>query len=482
MKHEHATAPAAAGATDQPWSIERHGIDPIPVAERHGTPGELFKMWLGANINYVVVVTGAVVLAQGLSVLQAFAAILVGNILGCAVLGLTTIMGPRTGSSGIMTSRACFGQLGAFLPMLVSLVSALSWFSIASVVATQSMQELFRMAGLEGPLMVWIALAVVLAAEILIALFGHATIIAAEKWIALALGILFFGLACFVVPHVQLAEVLSATTGGGSFATWLVAVGVVAAYPIGWANFASDYSRYFPQDTDWKRIALSAGGGQFLALTFCEVIGVLFALALHGSLGDDPISQLRPFLPAWFMVPFLFAIVLGGVAANVPNGYTASLGLLAMRLPISRVRSLAVIVLFTIGFRIATVFYGQFYQMYQEFLDYMTFWTAPWAAIVVVDYFLRRGRYNAVDLMRWGGGEYWYQGGVAWRGVLAFVFGTGMSVLFCNSPSYASPLMTVYLHSMDLSVEAGFLLTAALYYGLARRTPAPATLSAQAGA
>ncbi len=58
---------------------------------------ELFKVWIGANTNYVVVVTGALALSQGLSLWQALLAILVGNFLGCLALGLTTIMGPKTG-------------------------------------------------------------------------------------------------------------------------------------------------------------------------------------------------------------------------------------------------------------------------------------------------------------------------------------------------------------------------------------------------
>jgi transcriptional regulator GlxA family with amidase domain len=141
-------------------------------------------------------------------------------------------------------------------------------------------------------------------------------------------------------------------------------MGIVLFYPIGWANFASDYSRYFPAETNWKKIVLAAGCGQFVALMFCEVIGVLFATALGGTLGEDPVSQLSRFLPTWFIVPLLFAIILGGIAANVPNGYTAGLGLLALRIPINRVTSLAVIALFTLAFRVVTVFYGEFFGMY----------------------------------------------------------------------------------------------------------------------
>jgi nucleobase:cation symporter-1, NCS1 family len=471
MGNINSSHPQTEVAADKAWSIEQHAIDPIPLKDRHGTPPELFKMWIGANTNYVVVVTGALALSQGLSLWQALAAILVGNLLGCFTLGLTTIMGPRTGTSGIMTSRSSFGQLGSFLPKAVSLVSALSWFSINSVVATQALENLFKMGGYHSPVIVWISLAVILAAEILLAIFGHATIIAAEKWIAVVLAVLFGGLAAFVLPHTSFAQASAINHGGGSFSTWLVAMGIIFSYPIGWANFASDYSRYFPAETNWKKIVLAAGGGQFVALMFCEVIGVLFATALGGTLGDDPVSQLGRFLPTWFIVPLLFSIILGGIAANVPNGYTAGLGLLALRIPINRITSLTIIALFTLCFRVVTVFYGQFFDMYQVFLNYMVFWTAPWAAIVVVDYFMRRGRYQADAWMKWGGGAYWYDAGIFWPGVFALLLGIVASLAFSNSPTFVSPLMRDYLGWGDLSFEFGLVSAAVSYFVLARRSP-----------
>jgi NCS1 family nucleobase:cation symporter-1 len=227
----------------------------------------------------------------------------------------------------------------------------------------------------------------------------------------------------------------------------------------------------FPAETSWKKIVLAAGGGQFVALVFCEVIGVLFATALGGSLGDDPVSQLSRFLPTWFIVPLLFAIILGGIAANVPNGYTAGLGLLALRIPINRITSLAIIALFTLTFRIVTVFYGQFFDMYQVFLNYMVFWTAPWAAIVVVDYFMRGGRYRTDDWMKWGSGAYWYTGGIFWPGIIAWALGIVASIVFSNSPTYVSPLMRDYLGWGDLSFEFSLLTGGIAYFLLARRHP-----------
>jgi nucleobase:cation symporter-1, NCS1 family len=460
--------PQNAVAADKPWSIEQHAIEPIPNADRHGSPGELFRLWVGANVNYVVLITGSLAIVQGLSLQESILAIVVGNLLGCAMVGFASIMGPKTGTAGIVTTRTSFGQLGAFLPILISTLAAIGWFSINSVIATDSLIHLFALMGLaQNALLSAIALLLVLAAEILIAIYGHATIIAAEKYGAIVLVLLFLVFACLVVPKIDFAS-LAAAHHPTKFATWLLVTGLIFSYPLSWTNFASDYSRYLPESTSWKSIALAAGTGQFVSLVFCEIIGVFFAMALGGAL-TDPVADLPRILPSWYLPPFLLAIIVGSIAANVPNGYTAGLGLLALRLPLRRIASMLLIAVLTLAFRVFTLYYGHAIDLYEQWLGYILIWTGPWISIVVLDYFMRSGSYSHRDLMTWGSGRYWYSGGVLWAGVIAFVLGLGASLLFSNSDMFASPLMTKLLGGTDLSFEAGMLVSGALYYFLGVR-------------
>lgn len=457
-------------ASDQAWSVEQHAIEPIPAGDRHGSPVELFRLWIGANVNYLVLLTGALAVAQGLSLAGSLTAILAGNALGCIVVGLASIMGPRTGTAAIITSRTSFGQLGAVLPIFISTAAAIGWFSINSVIATESLAKLLSMSGLPAsPLLGAGAMLLVLAAEILLAIYGHATIVAAERFIAVVLVVLFIGFAAFVLPQIPWGAAAAARPPAGT-AAWLLVTGLVFSYPLSWTNFASDYSRYLPESTPWRRIALAAGGGQFIALVFCETIGVLFALALGGTL-SDPVADLPRVLPTWYLVPFLLAIILGSIATNVPNGYTAGLGLLALRLPMGRIASLLAIALATLAFRAFTLYYGHALDLYERWLGYILIWTGPWIAIVLVDHFRRGGRYDGADLMRWGAGRYWYGGGVRWQGLAAFLVGLCVSVLFSNSDLYASALMTRFLGGTDLSFEMGMLTAGSLYFLLVRGAP-----------
>lgn len=462
---------------DAVGQIEQNDLEPITLKHRHGFPKELFGMWVGANTNYVVMLEGVLMISLGLSFLQSIMAILVGNLLGCTVLGLAAIMGPRTGTAGIVTSRTSFGHLGAYLPTIISTVSVLGWFSINSVVATMGLQELFKLIGIpDSTTLMWICMGIVLLAETLLAIYGHATIVKVEQWIAIILAAMFLGMFCFMLPNMDwnFAGTLAPGEGSAGWGTWLLGMGIIFSYPISWTNFSSDYSRYLKPDVSWKKVAFFSGGGQFTALMLTEIVGVcvgIVAIKTLGGLAGDPVSQLPQLLPTWFFAIFMLAVVLGCVATNVPNGYTAGLSLLALRLPLKRVQGILVIAAATLIFRIVTLIYGQFFELYEQWLLYIIIWTCPWITIVLTDYFLRKGNYDSVEIMNWGKGSYWYNSGIFWPGIISFVVAMAVSLLFTNSNLYASPLMINYFGGADLSYFAGVITAGVLYYTLVKNHP-----------
>ena len=71
MGIEAGERPAAQPESDRVWSIETHGIDPIPESDRHGTPKELFSIWCAANIAILGVAYGGYLVAfSGLNLWQ----------------------------------------------------------------------------------------------------------------------------------------------------------------------------------------------------------------------------------------------------------------------------------------------------------------------------------------------------------------------------------------------------------------------------
>lgn len=103
-----AAAPPGAGRTG---GVEAHGIDHIPDSERRGRPRELFSVWAAANVNYLSLVVGGALVLMGLSLWQALAVIVVGNLFWL-LTGLLAIPGPAAGAPARSSRGRCTGCAG----------------------------------------------------------------------------------------------------------------------------------------------------------------------------------------------------------------------------------------------------------------------------------------------------------------------------------------------------------------------------------
>jgi NCS1 family nucleobase:cation symporter-1 len=313
MKHRPSDRPtlvveSRAQSVDPLFGIEIHGLDPIPLEHRHGKPGELFWTWLGGSFNYIALATGALTILFGLSIWQAIAASIIGSVLGAAVFGFCGIFGPRTATATIVNTRAAFGLNGNFPAALISWLSASGWVAVNSVLAVFALVELAGIFGLGTGIGVQIAaVVIVLLAQVGIALFGHATVVASERVFALVSVVLILGILIFALPKVNWMYPQSATIAGSTLTgTWLLALSVIFAGPLSWVNYASDYSRYFPSTTSWKRIVVMSALGLAIASVAGSVIGTVLATVVDMS---NPIANLPKILPNWYLVPFLLVVI-----------------------------------------------------------------------------------------------------------------------------------------------------------------------------
>ena len=208
---------------DPIFGIEIHGLDPIPEADRHGRPVDLLWTWLGGNFNYVTLTTGALTIIFGLALWQALVAVVIGSVLGAIVLGLCAVFGPRTATATIVNTRAAFGLNGNFPVALISWLSASGWVAVNSVLAIFALIELAAVAGLgSGVAIKILAIALVLAGQVAIALFGHATVMASEKVFFWVSAVLLLGLMVFAFPKLHWSQPQGQLAGSTLVGTWLL--------------------------------------------------------------------------------------------------------------------------------------------------------------------------------------------------------------------------------------------------------------------
>ena len=98
-------------------AVEPGGAEPIPLADRHGRPSQMFWTWVSPNMEFATIFVGVIaVLFFGLTFWQAVAAIAIGNVLGAVSHGVLTTWGPERGLAQMVLSRRPFGYRGNLLP------------------------------------------------------------------------------------------------------------------------------------------------------------------------------------------------------------------------------------------------------------------------------------------------------------------------------------------------------------------------------
>ncbi|HSS35761.1 MAG TPA: cytosine permease, partial [Patescibacteria group bacterium] len=167
-------------------SIEAHGMDPIPESARYGSPTRLFTVWFTPNLVPAAFFIGTLVTLDFLKLgfATSLLAIVVGNVLGSAIVGILSTMGPKTGMAQLPAARLPFGK-SIVLPGLLNWVSTIGWDGINSLFGA------FALTLLIPGLPFVVALLIIVICQGTLGIFGYEAIHLFEKWGAVALGIMF---------------------------------------------------------------------------------------------------------------------------------------------------------------------------------------------------------------------------------------------------------------------------------------------------
>ena len=449
--------------SDAVGSIEQHGINIIPDAERHGRPRDLFFMWLGTNLNVFYVVNGAVIISLGLSFPQAVLAILVGN---CAffALGLTSQQGPKSGTSTFANSRASYGPNGSRILAAVAWIRCIGWTSSGLALVVTAVLTLLKQVGIEGSGVTVVVILLSAVVQATLPIFGHATIHAVQKAMAWISGIVFIVIALMVLPKVQLGAIQGQ---GSDWAMVTVAIAlVIGGGGLSWSNAGSDYSRYLPKSSSSSSVFWNSSLGGFLPATLLEILGAAVASTVPEA--TDPIAGIPLALPGWVAVPYLIFAAVTLITVESMDLYSSGLNLQVLGINLVRWQSVLLSAVTGTIVCFLVVFNDVFNKYYIQFLVLLDVWLAPWLAIYIIDWVLRKQSYDAAGLIDTSPrGRYWAKGGFNVAGVTAQAAGVIAALLCVNSSLVVGPISTATGGS-DLSVPAGILVGGAVYYLLGR--------------
>ncbi len=446
MAHQSPTENVSAAYGDKTLKVEPFGIERISERERHGRPWNLFPFWFGANVTLYSFLVGFLgIVAVQLPLAVALEGIVLGTALGTTPFALLGVLGPATGYPQIAQSRSAFGRRGAYVPATLNWFSTTGWSAVTFILGGLALSLFLPIPFVAG-------VAIFAAIQIAVAFYGHNFLHRFEQGMALVLVIVF---ALMTIVAVRAASVAAYTPSGGGIAGLALMAILSASIPLSWAPYAADFSRYLPQETPRRRIVVASFLGMAIACTWVEAIGAILTTSL-GSLGD-PVKVFANAFGAGFVGPLLLLLVVNLLAANAPNLYSSGLSLLALDVPVKRWSSVL------IGGAIATglaVLGGANRDLYEEWLLFVEYWIAPWAAIVLVSFFVfgRRGAEDKPDTAR------------PWHvpALLSYAVALLVALPFMDQALFKGPIAKA-LGGLDLSNLVSFAGAALLFYAMAAR-------------
>ena len=434
---------------EQVLVVEPTGIEPVADVSRHGRARGLFGVWFSANAEIATWMIGVFIAALfGADLRSAVFGIVVGNVLGFAILGVLATFGPRYGVPQMLASRLAFGRRGNSAPAALSFLAGIGWFAINTIFGAYALQTLVHIG-------YGLALAIMLVLQIALAVYGYNLIGAFERASAVLLAAGFILLGAVTLPHASWAPSHAPLQG------FMFAAALAFAYAMGWVPCASDYSRYLPRSTNPRAVWWFAFLGCALPCIAIEIMGAAAVSASHVNLRTEvPTQAIAQLLGSGAVAKVvLVTVVLGTLTANCMNLYSGALAaLVAFDVRISRA-----VAAFAVGIVGALLALGgsnpaDTAVFYTNFLLLLSYWAAPWAGVVLADRWRARGANRDPEHV------------AAWRpGTLAWLAGVAASIPFWNQAWFGGAFARAFPQYGDLSYYVGFLVAFAAMSALSYR-------------
>ncbi|MBN3453906.1 cytosine permease [Mycobacterium sp. DSM 3803] len=443
--------------------LERRGIAHVPTSQRYGNPRNQFTVRFAPVIYLAGIYLGASGGPLGLGFTGSVTAIVLANILGSIVTGLCAVMGPRLGMPQLPMGRAPFGYVGNYLPAFLTLLMCIGYYSVGTVLGAKSLADLFNAP--YAPTVV-----VVAAVSILIGVFGYKILHAMGKIITNVSIVVLTVVSVVLMFHGGGPGTAATATGVDYWLAWSVLFTAVFGYTASWAPYASDYSRYLPENSKPSSIFAAATAGLFASTTWMMCLGAgLITLMPDG----DVIDAFGIALPDWLRYVVLLTLGLSAIPHNSVNLYSGAMNTLTcdIKLP----QWVTVTIAGVIGLAIALLFGGdQFQANFLLFLHVLSYYITPWVAVLLVDYYVvqRAGR-NTLPF-----DNFYTPDGAFGRynlaGLGALIVGVVVSVPFMANDFYTGPV-GASLAGADLSYFVSGIVAAVIYLVAKRRmAPRPA--------
>jgi nucleobase:cation symporter-1, NCS1 family len=454
-----------------PAAIEVRSIDYIPDRERHGGLGSQFTLWLAANLQITAIVTGALAVVFGGDVFWSLIALLLGQLVGGAVMALHAAQGPQLGLPQMISCRVQFGIYGAVIPIVAVCLMYIGFLASGCVLAGQAIGQLLRIDDGTGILIFSCVIVVV-------TLFGYRIIHLLGR-VASVIGVAAF---LYMFDRLFAGHDIGALLAERHFSLskFLLAMSLSASWQITYGPYVADYSRYLPRDTSVARVFTAVGLGSVIGSQVSMTFGVLAAALAGKQFEHHEVAYIVGLGSSGVVAGLLYlSIAFGKVTVTSLNAYGSFMSMATMvtafrrgaRISVSH-RFFYIFAMVGVSALLALTGRHSFLKEFEAFILCLLAVFTPWSAINLIDYYcFTRSRYD-VPALSDPDGRY---GRWNLTGIVIYLIGILVQIPFLSTAFYTGPLVEP-LGGVDISWIVGLLVPALLYFFFARASQRRAPL------
>ena len=256
-------------------------------------------IWFGAAVSIAEILTGTYFAPLGFT--NGLFAILIGHIIGCAMLFFAGLIGGKVRKSAMETAKMSFGRKGALLFSALNIIQLVGWTAIMIYDGALAVNGIFDIGN-------WIWCIVIGGLIILWILIGIKNLGKVNTVAMAALFVLTIVLSFVIFGKGTMQNV------GGEGMTFGAAVELSVAMPLSWLPLISDYTREAKKPV--KATAVSA-------ITYGIVSLWMYVIGMGAAIftGESDIAQIM--VKAGLGIAGLLIIVFSTVTTTFLDAYSA---------------------------------------------------------------------------------------------------------------------------------------------------------------
>lgn len=406
-------------------SLPEWGIEPVPERERKLSGVDIAVLWGDLGIGLLVLVTGAL-LVPALGFSQAALAVILGSLIGVALLSLAAAAGAEQAVPTMVLFRPVLGLRGSWLPSVFNFLQLVGWTAVElwamSLVADLLIQRLWGISA--RPL--WVAAAALICA--LMAIWGPVgvTRVWMERFAAWMIAGICVVVTVLVLTSGGIGDAL-ASRGSGGWPTLGLALDLVIAMPISWFPLVADYTRFARRPSG---ALFGTFAGYLMANVWLYLLGALLVLTAGAEPSPAGIAAGILAIAGGSLagVVFLLGLLAGETDEAFANIYSAAISVQNVFPRLSQK-------LLTVAIAAVAALLAAWLTMerYESFLFLIGSLFIPLLGVFTADYFFRRRRRITTDDLYRARGRYWFRRGV--RGIALLPWAAGFLVYHWIAPS-----------------------------------------------